>query len=260
MTTTLSQATKGHYEELIGQIGNEYIDYRWKRHPVSRSHYRHTRNSILFALGRLGRPAGHLLEIGCGPGTWTDLCLAHAERMTIVDISSEMLKLVRERFNKNSIDFICGDYLVEEVVAPGTFDVIFTSRAVEYMDDKRAVVEKSARLLKEGGVLIIITKNPRWMDKQRESRHEAGPKDDIHGDWVSWADLESYYAASGLENILSYPVCLGSYYAPLNTSLGIKACDLLQERIYRRKIMPGLVFLAESYMPVGQKRHETVRE
>lgn len=254
MSKELSNATRGHYEDLISKIGDEYIDYRWKKHPVSYSHYRHTRNSVQFAFKFLEGKVDRLLEIGCGPGTWTDLCLERTRQMTIVDISSEMLKLVRQRYNESPIDFICGDYLVEEVATLGTFDIIFTSRAVEYMDDKRSVVEKSARLLKPGGVLIIITKNPLWMDKQRENRQGTGAEDDIHGDWVSWTDLESFYAASGLENIASYPVCLGSYYPPLNNSLGIKACDLLQKAIYRRKISSGLGFLAESYMTIGVKR------
>ena len=251
MTTKLSQATKAHYEELIGRIGDDYIDYRWKRHPVSRSHYLQTQKSVEFAFGRLGDGIEHLLEIGCGPGTWTDICLRHSKQMTIVDISSEMLKLVQERFAGAPIDFHCGDFICQEIRLPARFDVIFSARALEYMDNKRAMVEKSAALLKPGGRLVIITKNPAWLDKKRETSAAGG--DDIHCDWIAHRELEGFYEANGLVDVVSFPVCLGSYYAPLNNRLAIKMCGLMQARVHRKPITRGIDFFAESYMTIGRK-------
>jgi SAM-dependent methyltransferase len=39
------------------------------------------------------RPAGDVLELACGPGTWTAQLLRHADRLTAVDASPEMLAL-----------------------------------------------------------------------------------------------------------------------------------------------------------------------
>jgi SAM-dependent methyltransferase len=246
----LSHATKIHYEELIGRIGEKYIDYRWKRHPVSQSHYRHTRKAVEFAFEHFGGGIGNLMEIGCGPGTWTDICLRHSKSMTIVDISNEMLKVVRNRFAGAPIDFHCGDFISRDISLPGPFDLIFSARALEYMDDKRAMVEKCASLLMHGGRLVIITKNPAWLDKRKE-RQSTGA-DVIHRDWVSHQDLERYYSANGLEDVVTFPVCLGSYYPPLNNRLAIKVCDLVQDRVYRRKITSNLDFITESYMTIGR--------
>ena len=250
----LSEITCEHYEDLIGRIGDDYIEYRWKRNPVSFSHYRHTQKSVEFAFSSIDAPVLYLLEIGSGPGTWTDICLQHTKSLTIIDISSEMLNLVRKRFHDVSLNLLCGDFLADTIALPHSFDIIFSARAIEYMDDKGAMVAKSVQHLNPGGYLIIITKNPNWMDKRRDSKtFDKSRVKDIHYDWISWSAMEGYYRSQGLTQVTTYPVCLGSYYQPLKNKVGIKICDLIQGLIYRKKISPRLDFLAESYMTIGRK-------
>jgi SAM-dependent methyltransferase len=43
------------------------------------------------------RPTGHILELACGPGTWTDRLLRSSETLTALDASPEMLALTAER-------------------------------------------------------------------------------------------------------------------------------------------------------------------
>jgi SAM-dependent methyltransferase len=43
------------------------------------------------------RPAGDVLELACGPGTWTAQLLRHADTVTAVDASPEMLALAARR-------------------------------------------------------------------------------------------------------------------------------------------------------------------
>jgi SAM-dependent methyltransferase len=52
------------------------------------------------------RPSGHILEIACGPGTWTDQLARHAESVTAVDASPEMLALAAERVTSDRVRFI----------------------------------------------------------------------------------------------------------------------------------------------------------
>ncbi|QWV91846.1 class I SAM-dependent methyltransferase [Geomonas oryzisoli] len=247
---TLSVATKSHYESLVGELGVGYLDYRWNNNPISRSHYRQTKASVDFALGRLAGTVERMLEIGCGPGTWTDLCLKRARQLTVVDISTEMLKVLAERFPAAGIEARCGDFGSDDVAFERSFDVIFSVRALEYMDSKAAVIGKCARLLAPGGHLIIITKSPRWMDKKKEE--SAG--DVIQSGWIDWADLEGLYRDSGLDRVETFPVCLGSYYFPWSTHLGIKVCDLLQRNLYRKRIGGPFESFAESFMTIGVKR------
>lgn len=39
------------------------------------------------------RPNGHVLELACGPGTWTAQLLRHADNVTAVDAAPEMLRI-----------------------------------------------------------------------------------------------------------------------------------------------------------------------
>jgi trans-aconitate methyltransferase len=43
------------------------------------------------------RPAGDVLELACGPGTWTEQLLEHADSLTAVDASPEMIALAAEK-------------------------------------------------------------------------------------------------------------------------------------------------------------------
>lgn len=55
-------------------------------------------------------PAGHVLELACGPGTWTPLLLRHAESLTAVDAAPEMLALARDRVGDDDrVSFVLAD-------------------------------------------------------------------------------------------------------------------------------------------------------
>jgi SAM-dependent methyltransferase len=51
---------------------------------------------LIRALDEFG-PSGRVLELACGPGTWTPQLLRHADEVTAVDASPEMLAIAAER-------------------------------------------------------------------------------------------------------------------------------------------------------------------
>ena len=55
------------------------------------------------------RPAGEVLELACGPGTWTPSLLRHADSLTCVDSSPEMIALAREQVSDGRVRFIESD-------------------------------------------------------------------------------------------------------------------------------------------------------
>ncbi len=54
-------------------------------------------------------PTGDVLELACGPGTWTAQLLRHARSLTAVDGAPEMLALARERVGSAEVRFIEAD-------------------------------------------------------------------------------------------------------------------------------------------------------
>ncbi|MGN6166858.1 MAG: class I SAM-dependent methyltransferase [Solirubrobacteraceae bacterium] len=54
-------------------------------------------------------PRGDVLELACGPGTWTPRLLGHAATLTAVDGSPEMLQLAATKVPEHSVRFIEAD-------------------------------------------------------------------------------------------------------------------------------------------------------
>src|SRR3954463_16662874 len=54
-------------------------------------------------------PSGDVLELACGPGSWTARLLREARTVTAVDAAPEMLALARNRVADPRVKFICAD-------------------------------------------------------------------------------------------------------------------------------------------------------
>lgn len=55
------------------------------------------------------RPTGDVLELACGPATWTPQLLRHAATVTAVDAAPEMLRIARDRVGDNRVRFVLAD-------------------------------------------------------------------------------------------------------------------------------------------------------
>lgn len=55
------------------------------------------------------RPAGDVLELACGPGTWTRQLLRHASSVTAVDASPEMIAIASARVDDDRARFVEAD-------------------------------------------------------------------------------------------------------------------------------------------------------
>lgn len=70
------------------------------------------------------RPAGRVLELACGPGTWTGRLLREAESVTAVDGSAEMLEIARRRIGDNPrVEFVQAD--IFKWRPPARYDDVF---------------------------------------------------------------------------------------------------------------------------------------
>src|SRR4051812_8324167 len=54
-------------------------------------------------------PRGDVLELACGPGTWTPLLLRHATTVTAVDAAPEMLAIASEATRSERVRFVEAD-------------------------------------------------------------------------------------------------------------------------------------------------------
>ena len=68
-------------------------------------------------------PTGDVLELACGPGTWTGILLRHASTLTAVDASPEMLALAATKVGDERARFIEADIFGWR--PDRTYDVVF---------------------------------------------------------------------------------------------------------------------------------------
>lgn len=133
-------------------------------------------------------PAGHVLNAGCGAGSFTLKLLDAGYRVTSVDASEPFVShLAAElaRRGRPDSDVVVGD-LHRLAFADGTFDGVVSGEVLEHLADDRAAVREFARVLRPGGaVAVSVPANP-W-----------------RYDWTDrWAGHERRYTEDGLRGVL----------------------------------------------------------
>ena len=93
-----------------------------------------------------------VLDVACGTGVlFPDYLARGVEDLTAIDISSQMVRIAREKFP--TIPVLCGD--VETANFDKKFDCIMVYNAFPHFPDPENLIATLANLLKPGGTLSI---------------------------------------------------------------------------------------------------------
>ena len=141
-----------------------YREKQWEKSNIALFDYSLTKNFLLKYL----RPkkTEKILEIGCGPGKWTNIVSGRCNEITAVDISRNMINEAKSYCEADNISFIHGDIM--KINIAGKFDKIYAVRSLEYIKDKEDFIRKMRKLLKDKGKIFIITKtNPCLWDMKK---------------------------------------------------------------------------------------------
>jgi ubiquinone/menaquinone biosynthesis C-methylase UbiE len=101
-------------------------------------------------------PTGEVLDLACGTGLWTERLVAHADRVTAVDGSPEMLALCRARVGEERVEYVQADLFEWE--PERTYDVCFFGFWLSHVPDERfdAFWEKVRRALRPNGRVFFV--------------------------------------------------------------------------------------------------------
>lgn len=80
-------------------------------------------------------PAGRVLELACGPGTWTSQLLRYASDVTAVDASPEMIAIAKARVGEKRVRFIQADLFTWH--PDRLYDVVFIGFWLSHVPDGR---------------------------------------------------------------------------------------------------------------------------
>ncbi len=111
-------------------------------------------------------------DIGCGEGDLTLLLARFTTRVTAVDLSSQMLRVVQERCKEagvsGSVSVEKGD-LERLPVKADSQDAVFLSQVLHHAARPLKALEEAARILKPGGQMILLDlskHNQEWVREE----------------------------------------------------------------------------------------------
>ncbi|MFZ1927002.1 MAG: class I SAM-dependent methyltransferase [Solirubrobacteraceae bacterium] len=145
-----------YYRERAGEYDDWWLRRgRYDHGPETNARWFSDAAEVQAALDRF-EPSGEVLELACGTGLWTERLVAHADRVTAIDGSSEMLELCRARVGEKGVDYVQADLFEWE--PQRTYDVCFFSFWLSHVPDERfdAFWEKVRRALTPNGRVFFV--------------------------------------------------------------------------------------------------------
>jgi SAM-dependent methyltransferase len=122
---------------------------------LDEEHGRRATAARLLALVAEHVPAGRLLDVGCGHG----LLLDEARRRGYEPVGLELSRAAA-RHAREALGLDVRETPLESFEAGAEFDVVILADVLEHLDDPVAAIERCARLLRDGGVLCVVTPDP----------------------------------------------------------------------------------------------------
>lgn len=144
----------GKIKKFYETDGFDYKFRRWKQYPSGNFDYEKTQKAILSFLE--GKEFNNAIEVGCGPGTWTNFLKEHTKNLLALDISETMISEAKKDIQNPNIKFLNSDIM--DYNTDEKFDLIFSIRAFEYFPDKKGFIKKCNSMLNDNGQIFIITK------------------------------------------------------------------------------------------------------
>ena len=179
-----------YYDSGLKQMSEKYTNWRWFSSVESKFDYQQTKFAILEALGSKKFSTG--LEIGPGDGVWTPLFKDRTEALTLLDQSEEMLKRAKDNLKEyTDIEYTHINFANYEPTSK--HDFVVSIRCFEYIVDKEAAVKKIADSMLPGATLILVTKNPNYVNAS------GWKKTRLHTEQIGKRDLKKMFAKQGLK-------------------------------------------------------------
>lgn len=203
MENKVSNSEIGHFYD--GHIQDRYEDdyefNRWHTSERLRTDFFMNYVSIKEKVSKIQYKS--CLELGPGPGTWTRVLykISPDSEYDLVDISNAM----KRQFELEMRQCPNVNYHISDIMKFQTqkkYDLFFSSRAIEYLDDKSAFFKKINTLLSENGKGVIVTKNKEFGIRKKVKKIPR------HQGQLSKLEMIELLKASGFKNIYVYPVII----------------------------------------------------
>ena len=128
-----------------------------------------------------------VLDVACGTGVlFPDYLQRNVGSLTGVDISSEMVKIAREKFPEVTV--LCAD--VEQMQTEKQFDCIMVYNAFPHFPDPAHLIQVLNSMLKPGGILTVA----HGMSRAQIDHHHEGPPSKVSMGLLHEDELAAIFA------------------------------------------------------------------
>jgi len=137
---------------------------------------------------------GDLLDIGTGTGRVIEILAPQVGQALGIDQSREMLAIARvnlERAGAANAMVRLGD-MYQLPLPDASFDAVVIHQVLHYADRPAAAIAEAARVLRPGGVLVVVDFAPHELEFLRDehAHHRLGFSDTEVADWCAEAGLD----------------------------------------------------------------------
>lgn len=145
-------------------------------------------------------PYRKLVDLGSGTGRMLTLLGPRAENALGLDLSQQMLNIARShvaRAGLEGCELRHGDIFATRL--PGeSADLVVVHQVLHYLNEPAAAVREAARLVAEGGRLLIVDFAPHGLEFLREQHQHRrlGFSDDEMARWLGEAGLSQVHSAA----------------------------------------------------------------
>ncbi len=101
------------------------------------------------------KPEGKMLDVGCATGVFLDMAQKEGYDVTGVDVSEYACKYAKENFGIKTKQ----GFLEEVKLKEKSFDIITLWDVLEHVQDPNKFLNEAKRLLKDDGLIFILTVN-----------------------------------------------------------------------------------------------------
>lgn len=245
-STASNQEIKELYERsIMEKYQNDYEFRRWFLTDRVRLDYFMTRTAIAHHLKDIHFSS--CLEFGPGSGIFTATAFRRNPnaRFDLIDISDAMKK----QFALEMRSALNANYLVDDIMTHDfngvAYDLFYSVRAVEYVDDREGFFRKVFGLLNTGGHGVMVTKNPLYSSAEHGQNIRKQHRGKLGID-----DTEELLCAAGFTNIKIYPVIIR---LPIIERLTLRLTEKYFQRVYRKPFQRRMSSFVESYIVTFEK-------
>ncbi len=150
----------------------------WQQRQERRTHnaWELRRNqTILELLRSLRLRSPRILDLGCGPGWFTETFAQFGE-VTGIDLSDEAIATAAAR--APHVHFIAGD-LYRTDLPLRHFDVVVSQEVLGHVENQVAYIDRAAAVLRPGGYLLLATPNRFVLDRLGDTAWASYPAQHI---------------------------------------------------------------------------------